>query len=122
MIGCAWYQGRRLTIWFTPEATQSWHGVESQVPEACVVRLLALLQRLADVGKIRSQDAFEDYGENIFAVKTRCGLRAYGWVDGKCLVISHCLYNSNRKFSDSDRNTVRRNIDLYKTGANDHGS
>lgn len=122
MIGCVWHRGRCLTIWFMPEATQSWYGVESHVTEACAVRLRALLQRLGDVGKLRSQDAYEGYGANIFAVKTQCGLRAYGWVDGKNWVVSHYTYNNDQEFTDSDRNTVFRNMDLYKTGANDHGS
>lgn len=122
MIGSAWYRGRCLTIWFMPEASKSWNDVESRVGEACAVRLRALLQRLAGVGKLQSQDAYEDYGDSIFAVKTHCGLRAYGWVDGKNRIVSHCTYNSDQKFTDSDRNTVLRNIDLYNTGANDHGS
>lgn len=122
MIGCAWYRGHSLTIWFMPEATQSWYDVESYVTKACAVQLLALLQRLGDVGKLRSQDAYEGYGDNIFAVKARCGLRAYGWVDGKNWVVSHCTYNKDQEITDNDRNTVFRNMHLYKTGVNDHGS
>ena len=40
-------------------------------------------------------------GDGIFAVKTNCGLRAYGWFDSvegrKAFIISHFVFKSRQK-------------------------
>lgn len=103
-------------------ATQSWNAAEPQIEQKCAVRLRALLQRLADAGKLLSRDACESFGDDIFVIKTHCGFHAYGWLAGKDWVVSHCTYNNNEEFTDSDRNAVLRNRDLYNNGANHHDS
>jgi hypothetical protein len=76
------YQGQHGTILMLPEAERERAGFDKQFrggkPAACFAQLMRLLQRLAD-HKLRSPDQFNAEGDGIFAVKARCGLRAYGW-------------------------------------------
>lgn len=96
-----------------PETAESLQTAEMEVQLICKVRLRALLKQLGDIGKLRSRDEFEDHGNNVFSVKTHCGLRAYGWKDGRNFVVSHCTYENEKKLTDSNRHTIQRNMDIY---------
>ena len=74
---------------------------------ACPVQLRANLSQLADSGTLRSPDRINYEGDQIYAVKTRGGLRAYGWfchLEGrKGFAISHVTLKRKQKLDPKDR-------------------
>ena len=78
-------RGAQLTIEGTEDARASLVEAEAQVPgskDGCKAQLRALIQRLADVGKIFSKDQMRLEEDGIFALKARCGLRhTDGFID-----------------------------------------
>jgi len=113
-------KGARLTIEWTDDAQATLPEVEAQVPgskEACKAQLRALIQRLADVGKIFSQDQMRMEEDGIFAIKTRCGLRAYGWFHRRrrgVFVISHFIMKKTQKLNRGDLEWAKKNRDQYE--------
>lgn len=88
----AWHKGQVLTIWLWTGCQESWDGAEALVPGSragCKAQFRARLALLADRGVLRCPDHMNPEGDGIFAVKSSCGLRAYGW---------HCSYDGRRAF------------------------
>ncbi len=68
------------------------------------------LEMLSRQGRLRSPDIMNSEGDGFFAVKTRNGLRAYGWfrqcARKKCFVISHFVYKKKNKLAVEDKNRM----------------
>lgn len=113
-------KGARLTIEWTNDARATLPEAEAQVPgskDACKAQLRALIKRLADVGKIFSQDQMRMEEDSIFAIKTRCGLRAYGWFHRQrrgVFVISHFIMKKKQKLNRGDLERAKKNRDQYE--------
>ncbi len=60
--------------------------------KSCYAQMTRLLERLADIGKLRSPDQFRKEWDSIWAVKARCGLRAYGKFLDKRFVVAYVEY------------------------------
>jgi hypothetical protein len=103
-------KGERLVIDQTPDAAQSWEEVSREAE--CVGQLIRLAQRFADVGRLRSPDQFNNEGDGFWAIKAKCGLRAYGWFHStrrKVFVISHFIIKKQPKLSLMDKERMRGN-------------
>lgn len=113
-------QGARLTIEWTEDAQTTLRQAESRVPGnhgACKAQMRALIKRLAETGKLRSPDHMRNEGDKIFAVKARCGLRAYGWYHRHrrgVFVISHFIMKKKDALDPQDLNRATRNRDSYE--------
>lgn len=114
------YQGLKLTIEATEDALWSKTEVVTQVPKnkaACLTQLWKLTQRLADTGKLNSPDQFRHEGDQIYAIKAKCGLRAYGWYHTqkrKIFVISHYVLKKQEKLDPRDKQRAINNRFIYE--------
>lgn len=113
-------KGAKLTIEGTEDARASLAEAEAQVPgskEGCKAQLMALIQRLADIGKIFSPEQMRLEEDGIFALKARCGLRAYGWFHRQrrgVFVISHFVMKKAQKLDRRDLERARQNRNQYE--------
>lgn len=101
------------------DAEESLHEAEAGCRESCRIQLYALIKRLADRGELRVPDQFVSEGNGIWAIKTRCGLRAYGWYHSRkrgVFVISHYINKKRQKMRRSDLERIERNRKSYETG------
>lgn len=116
------YSGAKLTIELTEDARESLPEAEGHVPPndaACKAQLRRLLQRLADVGHLRSDDQWNNEGDGFFAVKTRCCLRAYGWYHKyrrQVFMISHFICKKRQKLDPADIERAKKNRDQTYQG------
>lgn len=99
-----------------PGAAASFDEACADVPgnrDACPAQLQRLTERLADFGKLHSREQFRHEGDQIYAIKARCGLRAYGWFgahEGRAaFIISHYILKRRDQFSSRDRELVLTN-------------
>ena len=77
----------------------------------CQGQLIALAKRLADFGKLRSPDQMNAEGDGVYAIKARCGLRAYGWFEtdpeyGVCFIIGRLVMKKKGGLDPKDREKV----------------
>lgn len=113
-------QGASFTVEWTDSGEKTLADAEALVPsshESCKAQLRVLIQRLADTGKLRSGDQFRHEGDHIYAIKTRCGLRAYGWFHRNrrgVFVISHCIMKKKNKLDPQDLDRAKQNRKLYE--------
>lgn len=105
-----------LEIDQTPDAAESWNEVAANAPQNCVAQLFRLAQRLADVGRLRSPDQFNNEGDGFYAIKAECGLRAYGWYSDQrgIFVISHFVLKKRQKLLPSDKDRMKENKRRYE--------
>ncbi|MCU7891774.1 MAG: hypothetical protein KZQ78_09230 [Candidatus Thiodiazotropha sp. (ex Ustalcina ferruginea)] len=104
------HQGAKKTIYFTDHGETSLEVAEEHVPsnQNCGAQFRRLLSRLGDIGKLNSPEQLRNEGNGIFAVKTRCGLRAYGWfcndptTNAPLFVVGHCAYKKKDKANPLD--------------------
>lgn len=115
------HSGTKLVIEFTDDAITSQMEAESHVPPnqaACKAQLRRLLQRLGDVGQLRSDDQWNTEADGFFAIKARCGLRAYGWFHRYrrgVFVVSHFIFKKRQKLDPADRVRAKGNrSQLYR--------
>jgi hypothetical protein len=118
------YQGAVRSVLYMPGTSETFQAACAQVPgnkDACPGQLIRLIQRLADFGRLRSGDQFVHEGNQIYAIKARCGLRAYGWFDtfeGQAVfVISHYILKKQQKLSQADIAIVEKNRTVFRTEA-----
>lgn len=120
-----YYSGRRLTIEQTEDAAESWAQAVGSVPgnqASCPAALAVRIKRLADYGVLHGEKMFREEGKTrgdvkVFAIKAKCGLRAYGWYHTKrrgVFVISHFIFKSHKKMRDQDRQRLERNRLAYE--------
>ncbi len=73
-------------------------------------QMVARLKMLSSQGGLRSPDVMNTEGHGFFAVKTRNGLRAYGWftqcAGKKCFIISHFIYKKKNKLASEDKDRM----------------
>jgi hypothetical protein len=118
------YQGAVRWIVHMPGAKESFDAACGLVPgnrDACPAQLVRLIQRLADIGRLNSPEQFVHEGDQIFAIKARCGLRAYGWFDTfkdrRVFVVSHYILKRRQKLDPADIVIVDRNRAVFKKEA-----
>lgn len=113
------YKGNIFTIEETDDAIASKPEAESQAqPSIAVAQHKNLIKRFADMGKLRSPDQMTPEGDGIFAIKARCGLRAYGWyhsINRHVFVISHYICKKKQKLDPADLERAQRNRIKYET-------
>ena len=85
--------------------------------KGCVAQMKGLIARLADFGYLRSPDQWNAEGNGLYAVKARCGLRAYGWFasesSGKVFVIGHATLKKNQKADPQDLQKTQDEREQY---------
>jgi len=109
-------RGTALSIWRIRDAVNTWNDaiqlIASQKRDAQEAQLAARLSLLASKGRLRSPEMMNAEGNEIFAVKTTGGLRAYGWFDRvlghRAFVISHLTLKKRQKLSPKDLNRATR--------------
>lgn len=114
-----YFKGTQLTIEHTPDARESLPEAEGHCEPACSRQLITLIKRFANVGRLASKDQWVNEGKGISAIKTHCGLRAYGWYHStrcRVYVISHYINKKRPKMLDVDRARVLKNMKLYDQG------
>jgi len=73
-----------------------------------------LVERLADFGKLQSPEQMRNEGDGIWAIKARCGLRAYGYYapyQKGVFVISHFVHKKKNKMDPADHKRACDNRD-----------
>jgi hypothetical protein len=115
------YRGVRLLILLMPGAAESFGEACAGVPgnrDACPAQLVRLIKRLADFGTLHSKDQFRHEGDQTYAIKARCGLRAYGWFDGyegrAAFIISHYILKKRDKLDPADKEMIDANRTRFK--------
>jgi len=111
------YQGTKLRVVLTKEASESYQHAIAGANKACVAQLLRYIKWLGDIGKLRSRDQFNSEGDGIFAIKANCGLRAYGWYSDRypqTFVIGHVILKKKQKLDLVDFNRVKRVRQQYE--------
>jgi hypothetical protein len=118
------HQGAVRSVLYMPGTRETFDAACKLVPGnkvACPAQLIRLIQRLADHGRLRSGDQFVHEGDQIYAIKTRCGLRAYGWFDtfnGQAVfVVSHYMLKKRQRLDPADIAIVERNRTAFRTEA-----
>lgn len=109
-------KGSHYEISQTPDAKSSWEEATGHAKEACIAQLVNLIKRLSDIGKLNSPDQFNHEGDGIFAIKARCGLRAYGWFHAHrrgVFMISHFRYKNWQKLDPADLRRAKKNRKLF---------
>jgi hypothetical protein len=105
-------RGLARTIVWTEDAERSLHELDQRHPElrSGLANILALLQRLADLGRLRSPEQFRSEGDGFYAIRHRTGLRAYGWWESNGrFVLSHFILKKKDALDESDRLRMQRN-------------
>lgn len=96
-----YYRGTSLSVWFLPGAQASLDRANSHIREDEKAQMPARLSLLADQGKLSYPGQINSEGNGISAVKTRAGLRAYGWFDSvedrKAFIVSHFAFKNRQK-------------------------
>ena len=111
------YEGEKFSIEGTQDAEASLQDVQNHASDSCIAQLWRLIERLADAGKLRSPDQFNHEGDGIYAVKAKCGLRAYGWYHLQrrgVFVISHFKVKKKQKLNPVDRERALKNRAQYE--------
>lgn len=114
-------KGHIFTIELTEDAEASHIDAFGHVPgsqDACKANLLARIQRFADMGTrgLRYPDQLNDEGNGFYAIKARCGLRAYFWYSKKrryLAVISHFIYKTQQNLDELDKVRMIKNRTDY---------
>lgn len=115
-------RGNSLDVLITEEGIESQEQAFSHVPpnqKACIAQLFKRLDKLAAKGRLRTPDEFTNEGPKIYAVKARCGLRAYGWFSSdksgkKIYVIGHVVLKKSRKANPADLERTRKLREHYE--------
>lgn len=110
------YSGQSFVIEETSDAQESRPEAEGHAQASCVAQLKRLIQRFADFGSLKSPEQMNNEGDGIFAIKARCGLRAYGWYHPqrqKVFVISHYICKKKQKLDPADLTRAKNNRDSY---------
>ena len=85
------------------------------------IGLIAILERLADVGKINNKEHFRCEGDGIFAVKKK-HMRLYGFFSkrkNKFFVACHPAIKKKKKANPRDLKRAKKLRDEYEAGGND---
>jgi hypothetical protein len=114
------YEGRVYKIVQTEDAEVSQPEAEAHARKACIAQLDAMIKRLANMGKLNSPKQINNEGNGIWAIKARCGLRAYGWYcrcERGVFVISHYIYKKQQRLDPRDMARAEGNRSSYENGA-----
>lgn len=104
-------RGSHRQIIFLPEAESTLAGSLARVPEnrrrSCRAQLFSALEFLANRQEILNRDKFRNEGDGIYAVKTSCGIRGYGWFQQMnsgegAFVVSHFILKKSQKLNVRD--------------------
>lgn len=104
-------RGSHRQIIFLPETGSTLEESLARVPEkrrqSCQAQLFSVLEFLANRQEILNKDKFRNEGDGIYAVKTSCGIRGYGWFQqlesGEgAFVISHFILKQTQKLNVRD--------------------
>lgn len=75
------------------------------------------LKYLSEKGRLRCPDYMNNEHDGFYAVKTRKGLRAYGWFEQcagkKCFIISHFIFKKQQKLASEDKNKMKKVKDMW---------
>lgn len=115
------HQGSKRWIVGAAGAHASFHEAVARVPgsrHACPSQLVRYIELLADGQTSISREHYRHEGDQIYAIKARCGLRAYGWYSTykgqPAFVISHTILKRWDEFREQDRRRVEANRQAYE--------
>ncbi len=117
-----YYTGRRFTVEVTRDGDASFAEAIAHAEQSCIQNLNARIERFADHGKLHVPQQLNDEGDGFYAIKARCGLRAYFWYHGtrrRVMVISHFAYKNYQKLRSQDKTRMQRNRQEYKEKSNE---
>lgn len=103
-------KGTRLAVVFTPDAQESLreltekHRLTIADPLA---RLLKMVEILCE-RRLRSPEEFTKEHLDFWAIRS-LPLRAYGWFQDRCFIISHFIYKDFQKLKAADKQRMEKN-------------
>lgn len=114
-------------IHFMDGAKDSLHQAASDIPgdaKVAIAGISRLIERLAEGIQLHSPEQFRKEaglpnGRPFFAVRTRNGLRCYGWYSVKTpgtFVVSHFRYKKRGPLAKKDTQLVVSNFRRYENG------
>ncbi len=105
-------RGSYRQIIFLPETDSTLEESLACVPsenrrKSCQAQLFVLLEQLANEQEIFNKEKFRSERDGIFAVKTTCGIRGYGWFQRMnsgegAFVVSHFIMKKAQKLHKRD--------------------
>lgn len=101
------HAGAIFSVEITDAALESLQGFEQEHSNlvACYTQMLTLLKRLGDTGRLST--GFRNEWDGIWAVKARCGLRAYGsYFKGRRFVVAYVEYKKRDSVSQQLRDAI----------------
>lgn len=112
------YKGRTFEIRWAADAKESQATAYGHADENCIAQLNRMIERFADHGKLHSPEQMNNEGDGIYAIKARCGLRAYGWYHSSIrgvFVISHFICKKKQKLDSADLDRSNANRRTYES-------
>lgn len=78
----------------------------------------ALMQRLAEQGRIHNEELFRNEGDNCWAIKPANKIRLYGWFCNKRkgdFVIGHAVFKNQNKMDPKDKARMELVKKIYES-------
>ena len=120
------YNGSRKRVFTWGKGDLSWdeHVSEKKGTNlSCQAQLIAVCKKLADIGKVNSKIHFNSEGDDIYAIKAKCGLRAYGWFGTynkvPSFVIGWVVHKKKTKLDPGDKKATlaeKKKFESQQTG------
>ncbi len=113
-------EGECFKIYETEDAKQTWENLRRKheaSEKACFANLLARIKKFSNKGTLRSPEQINDEGDGFYAIKARCGLRAYFWyhpIHRQVVFISHFILKKKQKLDAGDKKIMLKNRKIYQ--------
>lgn len=103
----------KFSIFFTEDAIEtlkSHSDNQERKHQSCLASLLSRLEQYGNTGELHTPDQLNSEGYGFWAIKARCGLRAYFWFQGKgTIIVSHFKLKKSDKLEDADKKKMEKN-------------
>jgi hypothetical protein len=82
--------------------------------QASTMSFLSRIGRYAETGKLHAPKQVNGEGDGFSAIKHDCGLRAYFWLDGSKMLISHFVMKKRDGLAPGDKARMARTRKKYQ--------
>ncbi|NJN48325.1 MAG: hypothetical protein HC808_19680 [Candidatus Competibacteraceae bacterium] len=120
------FKGHKLCVEWGQQADKTFDVSIKQIQpdrrNSAKAQLRALIEQLANSGRLKSPEQFRNEGDGFYAIRTKIGLRAYGWFANKkngvsvkgLFAISHFIKKKKDKLDPRDKALMIRSRQRYE--------
>ena len=90
--------------------------------ETSVQSFFARINRYAQTGRLHAPKQINGEGDGFSAIKHDCGLRAYFWIDGSKVLISHFILKKRDGLARIDKTRMTENRRQYQAEGRENGN